>query len=73
MACEGIFAIPGCEGVVLQIIATENGIMRRVIGVQRTNGTSTSVARVMEVAKKIEDSGEIDECFGRYSEIVGGI
>ncbi len=73
LACEAIFVRPGCEGVVWQVVASDCGITRKVIGVERHNGMSTSIARIQEVAKKIETNGEIEEFFGRYSEAGGGV
>ncbi len=72
LACEAVFVRPGCEGVVWQIVASGCGITRKIIGVKRTNGMSTSVARVQEVAKRVESSGEIGEFFNRYAEEGGG-
>lgn len=72
LACEAVFVRPGCEGVVWQVVASDCGITRKIIGVERTNGMSTSVARVQEVAKIVENSGEIGTFFNGYSEAGGG-
>ena len=72
LACEGIFVMPGCEGVVCQVVASGCNISRKTIGVTRTNGASTSVQRVKEVAEIVERNGEINEFFSRYSDEGGG-
>ena len=72
LACEAVFVIPGCEGVVFQVVASDCGVIRRLVGIQRENGMSTSTERVKEVAKKIEESGEITRYFGIFSELGGG-
>ncbi len=72
LACEAIYVIPGCEGVVWQVIVSDCNICRKLIAIQRTDGRSTSVERVKEVAEKIENSGEINEFFSRYAEADGG-
>ena len=72
LAAEAIYAIPGCEGVVWKIIASECGISRSIIGIERTSGATTSVERVMEVAQIIEADGEIEEYFERYRDYDGG-
>ena len=72
LACEAIYVMPGCEGVVWRLIASDCNISRKVIGIQRASGTCTTVDRVREVATQIETDGEIDEYFNRYSEAGGG-
>lgn len=72
LACEAIFVIPGCEGVVFQVVASDCGVVRHLVGIQRENGMRTSVERVKEVARKIEETGEITRYFGIFSELGGG-
>lgn len=72
LACEGIFVKPGCEGVVWQIVASDCNIRRKIIGVERTNGMSTSIKRIREVAEMVERDGEVQEFFERYAEEGGG-
>ena len=72
LACEGIFVKPGCEGVVWQVVASDCNITRKIIGVERTSGLSTSIQRVREVAEISERDGEVREFFERYAEEGGG-
>lgn len=72
LACEGIFVRPGCEGVVWQIVASDCNISRKIIGVERTTGMSTSIKRIREVAEIAEHDGEVQEFFERYAEEGGG-
>ena len=69
LACEGVFVIPGCDDVLLQIIVSDGSMYRRLIGVQKTDGTSTSVDRIKEVAKQLEDTEEMQVFLDRYEEI----
>jgi len=71
LAAEAIYAIPGCEGVVFRVVAAEYNITRTLVGVKRASGSTTSVEHVMEVARRIEDSGELDEYFSSYAEASG--
>ncbi|MGN0813406.1 MAG: hypothetical protein ACI4MQ_07860 [Candidatus Coproplasma sp.] len=72
LACEGVFVIPGCEGVVCQVVVSGTKVIRRIIGVERVNGMTTPIQRVLEVAKQLELDGEVEEFFNRYSEEGGG-
>lgn len=72
LACEGIFVKPGCEGVVWQVVASDCNISRKIIGVERTNGMSTSTKRIREIAEIAENDGEVKEFFERYAEEGGG-
>ena len=72
LAHEAIFAIPGCNDVVFQVVTTGNGLRRRLIGIQKPDGWTTSNERIREVARIIEESGEIQRYFGAYIEIGGG-
>ena len=71
MACEAIYVIPGCEGAVFKIVASDDGIHRKIVGVQRPSGLSTTVERVREVAMRIEESDEINDCFTGYADAIG--
>lgn len=57
LACEALFVIPGCNGVIVQVIADENGIRKKMLGIQR-NGTSTSAERVLEVSRILDRDGD---------------
>lgn len=59
LAYEAVYAIKGCEGVAIQIVASENGIHRRLVPIKRQDGVPTSVERVLEVAKMMEESEEM--------------
>ena len=72
LAQEAIYVMPGCEGVVFRLVVSDCNISRKIVGIQRTSGACTTVARVREVAAKIEADGEIEEFFGRYAEAEGG-
>ncbi len=72
LACEGIYAIPGCEGVVFQLIVSDCNVTRRLVRVQRPGGYPSSAERVLEVAGIIEETDEIGRFFERYAEIGGG-
>lgn len=73
LACEAVFARPGCEGVVVQLIASDCGLIRRLLPVRRTDGRETSAARVLEVAKTMEQRGEIEDFYGRYQKECGAL
>ena len=67
LACEALFVIPGCEGVVWQLIVTDQGIIRRLKGIRRgSNNLATDIARVKEVARIIDNSGEVEQYYSRY-------
>lgn len=72
LACEAIYVMPGCEGVVWKLIASDCNISRKLIGIQRASGTCTTVDRVREVATRIEEYGEINDYFNGYSKVGGG-
>lgn len=72
LACEAIYVIPGCDGVVMEVIASDCGLTRRILPVRRTNGMTTSPKRVNEVGKRLEQSGEIVRFFQGYSNVGGG-
>lgn len=69
---EAVFAKPGHEGVVWQIIASDCNIRRRVLGIKRTDGRCTDEEVVMEEAKEMDDSGEVKEFLQAYSGAGGG-
>ena len=73
LACEAVFARPGCEGVVVQLIASDCGLIRRLLPVRRTDGRETSAARVLEVAKTMEQRGELEDFYGRYQKECGAL
>lgn len=58
LACEAVFAIPGCQGIVVQVVTDEKGIHKKLLGIQRTNGQSTSTARVLEVSRRLDNDGD---------------
>lgn len=72
LAHEAIYAVPGCDGVVFRLVVSDCNISRKIVGIQRTSGACTTVARVREVAGIIETDGEIEEFFSRYAETEGG-
>lgn len=71
LACEATYVIPGCEGVVWRLFASDCNVSRKLVGVVRPDGRATPVETVRAVAKKVEDNGEINEFFSRYSEACG--
>lgn len=68
LACEAVFAIPGCNGVVVQVVADENGISKKLLGIQRTNGRATPTERVMEVSRKLDADEDGFDDVNRLSE-----
>ncbi len=72
LAFEAIYAKPGCDGVVWQIIASDCNIRRRLLGVKRPDGRSTDVDVVMEVAHEMDESGEVKKFLVEYSKNGGG-
>ncbi len=71
LACEAVYVIPGCEGVVFKLIVSDCEISRRIVGIQRPSGRTTSVERVMEVASYVERDGEMMEFLNRYADANG--
>lgn len=71
LACEAVYVIPGCEGVVWRLVASDCNISRKLVGVVRPDGRATPIETVREVAKKVEDTGEINQFFSTYAEASG--
>ena len=66
---EAIFVRSGCKGVAWQLIASDQGLQRKLIGIRREGGSETPPERVLEVARLEEEYGA-DVAF--YDEYCGG-
>ena len=72
LAFEAVYAKPGYDGVVWQIIASDCNIRRRLLGVKRPDGRSTDVETVMATAREMDESGEVKKFLGSYARKGGG-
>lgn len=72
LAFEAVYAKPGYDGVVWQIIASDCNIRRRLLGVKRADGRSTDVGTVLETAQEMDESGEVKKFLGSYAQKGGG-
>jgi len=57
MASVAYYTRKGWDGVVMQVIATENGVERKLIGVSR-NGQRTKAQQILNIANQIEQENE---------------
>ena len=67
LACEAVFVRPGCKGVAWQIIASDRGLRRRLVGIRRDGGFETAPERILEVARLEEKYGSDVQFFDEYA------
>lgn len=67
LACQGVYARPGCPGVVWQVITTNESVHRSIIGIQRADGSATLTDRVKEVAEIEERENSVVNFLQEYN------
>jgi len=74
LLCEAVYVIPGCQGVVYRVSASDESVNRSLVGIlrERTN-MQTPHERVKEVAAIMEADGEGIAFLRKFAEITGEV